>query len=104
MSNELDNNLEKEQQALDALVSKGVNAEFIEKVQNVIADKLVIEPSEAKLTASFKLDLDADSIDLVELIMEFEKEFEVQIPDEDAEKIETVQDAINFLHSYQEAQ
>jgi len=104
MSNELDNNLEKEQKALEALTAKGIGAEFIEKVQNVIADKLVIEPSEAKLSASFKLDLDADSIDLVELIMEFEREFEVQIPDEDAEKIETVQDAINFLHSYQEAQ
>jgi len=68
-----------------------------ERVTKIIADKLVIDASEVTAEADFKQDLGADSIDLVELIMEFEREFELSIPDEKAEEIQTVGDAIGFL-------
>ena len=67
------------------------------KVKEIIIDKLGIEESEITESASFTNDLGADSLDTVELIMEFEKEFNVSIPDEDAEKIGTVGDAISYL-------
>ena len=67
------------------------------KVKEIIVDKLGIEESELTDSASFTNDLGADSLDTVELIMEFEKEFNVSIPDEDAEKISTVGDAIVYL-------
>ncbi len=67
------------------------------KVKEIIIDKLGIEESEITNSASFTNDLGADSLDTVELIMEFEKEFNVSIPDEDAEKIGTVGDAISYL-------
>ena len=67
------------------------------KIKEIIIDKLGIEESEITDSASFTNDLGADSIDTVELIMEFEKEFNVSIPDEDAEKIATVGDAISYL-------
>jgi acyl carrier protein len=72
-----------------------------ERVKKIIAEKLVIEESEVVIEANFKKDLGADSIDLVELIMELEREFDLSIPDEEAEKIETVGDAVNFLESNQ---
>ena len=62
-----------------------------------IVDKLGIEESEITDSASFTNDLGADSLDTVELIMEFEKEFNVSIPDEEAEKIQTVGDAVTYL-------
>ncbi|MCH2022203.1 MAG: acyl carrier protein [Saprospiraceae bacterium] len=68
-----------------------------ERVTKIIADKLVIDASEVTSEANFKQDLGADSIDLVELIMEFEREFELSIPDEKAEEIQTVGNAIHFL-------
>lgn len=68
-----------------------------ERVTKIIADKLVIDASEVTPEANFKQDLGADSIDLVELIMEFEREFDLAIPDEKAEQIETVGNAIHFL-------
>jgi acyl carrier protein len=68
-----------------------------ERVTKIIADKLVIDASEVTAEANFKQDLGADSIDLVELIMEFEREFELSIPDEKAEEIQTVGNAIHFL-------
>jgi len=68
-----------------------------ERVTKIIADKLVIDASEVTAEANFKQDLGADSIDLVELIMEFEREFELSIPDEKAEEIQTVGNAIEFL-------
>ena len=68
-----------------------------EKVNNIIIDKLGIEESEITPEASFTGDLGADSLDTVELIMEFEREFDIAIPDEDAEKIQTVGDAIEYL-------
>ena len=67
------------------------------KIKEIIIDKLGIEESEITESASFTNDLGADSLDTVELIMEFEKEFNVSIPDDDAEKIGTVGDAISYL-------
>ena len=67
------------------------------KVISIIAYKLGAEETEVTPTASFKNDLGADSLDTIELIMEFEKEFNITIPDDAAEKISTVQDAIDFI-------
>ncbi|MCD8185828.1 MAG: acyl carrier protein [Rikenellaceae bacterium] len=67
------------------------------KVVEIVVDKLGVDAAEVVPTASFTNDLGADSLDTVELIMEFEKEFEISIPDEDAEKIDTVGDAINYI-------
>ena len=67
------------------------------KVKEIIIDKLGIEESEITDSASFTNDLGADSLDTVELIMEFEKEFNISIPDEDAEKIGTVGQAVSYL-------
>lgn len=68
-----------------------------EKVKEIIKNKLGVEDSAITPTASFTNDLGADSLDTVEMVMEFEKAFNIQIPDEDAEKIATVGDAINYL-------
>ena len=70
------------------------------KVKEIIIDKLGIEESEITDSASFTNDLGADSLDTVELIMEFEKEFNISIPDEDAEKIGTVGLAISYLKEH----
>lgn len=67
------------------------------KVKSIIVEKLGVDESDITDDASFTNDLGADSLDTVELIMEFEKEFDVTIPDEDAEKIATVGDAVNYL-------
>ena len=72
-------------------------ADIQAKVTEIIVDKLGVEEEDVKLDASFTNDLGADSLDTVEMIMEFEKEFDVTIPDEDAEKISTVGDAISYL-------
>ena len=69
------------------------------KVKAIIVDKLGVDESEVTTTASFTDDLGADSLDTVELIMEFEKEFDIQIPDDKAEKITTVGDAISFVET-----
>ena len=71
--------------------------EISAKVYAIIADKLGVEPSEITNEASFTNDLGADSLDTVELIMEFEKVFELQIPDEKAETIQTVGVAISYM-------
>ena len=68
------------------------------KVRSIIVEKLGVEESDVTRDASFTNDLGADSLDTVELIMEFEKEFDVTIPDEDAEKISTVGDAVDYLN------
>jgi len=67
------------------------------KVKAIIIDKLGVDANEATNEASFTNDLGADSLDTVELIMELEKEFDIQIPDDEAEKIATVGDAIKFV-------
>jgi acyl carrier protein len=69
------------------------------KVREIIINELGVEPEKVTLEASFVEDLGADSLDTVELIMEFEKEFDTTIPDEDAEKIGTVGDAIDYITS-----
>lgn len=69
------------------------------RVKKIIVDKLGVEESEVNPEASFTNDLGADSLDTVELIMEFEKEFDVSIPDDQAEKIQTVGQAIEFLEA-----
>lgn len=69
------------------------------KVTAIIVDKLGVDEVEVTPTANFTDDLGADSLDTVELIMEFEKEFDIQIPDDKAEKIATVGDAISFIES-----
>ena len=69
------------------------------KVKAIIVDKLGVDEAEVTTEASFTDDLGADSLDTVELIMEFEKEFDIQIPDDKAEKIATVGDAISFIES-----
>ena len=67
------------------------------KVKAIIVDKLGVDEAEVSPEASFTNDLGADSLDTVELIMEFEKEFDIQIPDDQAEAIVTVGDAISFI-------
>ena len=68
-----------------------------EKVKAIIVDKLGVDESEVTNEANFINDLGADSLDTVELIMEFEKEFNIQIPDDKAEAIATVGDAVSFI-------
>ncbi|MCH2081092.1 MAG: acyl carrier protein [Saprospiraceae bacterium] len=70
-----------------------------ESVKKIIIDKLGVEESEITPEASFTGDLGADSLDTVELIMEFEKEFEISIPDDEAENIQTVGQAIDYLEA-----
>lgn len=72
-----------------------------EKVREIIVDKLNCDASEVTREANFASDLGADSLDTVELIMDFEKEFGMSIPDEDAQKIKTVGDAISYIESKQ---
>lgn len=74
-------------------------ASIADRVAEIIIDKLGVEATEITAEASFTNDLGADSLDTVELIMEFEREFEVSIPDEKAEKIQTVGDAVKFLEN-----
>ncbi len=68
-----------------------------DRVSKIIVDKLGVDESEVTLEASFINDLGADSLDTVELIMEFEKEFDISIPDEEAENIQTVGQAVDYL-------
>lgn len=72
-------------------------AEIEAKVKAIIVDKLGVDENEVKNEASFANDLGADSLDTVELIMEFEKVFSISIPDDQAEKIATVGDAIKYI-------
>ena len=75
-------------------------SEVQQKVVEIIVDKLGVKESEVVPEASFTNHLGADSLDTVELIMEFEKAFDIQIPDEDAEKIATVGDAIKYIEEH----
>ncbi len=68
-----------------------------EKVNSIIVEQLGVDAGEVKPAASFTDDLGADSLDIVELVMAFEEEFGIEIPDEDAEKIGTVQDAVSYI-------
>lgn len=68
-----------------------------DRIVEMIVEKLGVEPEEVTPEASFIDDLGADSLDIVELIMDIEDEFELEIPDEDAERISTVQEAVNYI-------
>jgi len=71
-----------------------------DKVKKIIAEKLSVDLEEVVPEASFVDDLGADSLDLVELIMSMEEEFDIEIPDEEAEKLLTVKDAFNFINAH----
>ena len=75
-------------------------SEVAQRVKSIIVDKLGVEEAEVTETASFTNDLGADSLDTVELIMEFEKEFNISIPDDQAEKISTVGDAVSYVEQH----
>ena len=70
-----------------------------DRVKRIVCEQLGVGEEEVTLEASFIDDLGADSLDTVELVMAFEEEFEIEIPDEEAEKISTVQEAVNYINS-----
>ncbi len=72
----------------------------LEKVKNIIVEQLGVDAAEVTIQASFVDDLGADSLDTVELVMAFEEEFDLEIPDEDAEKITKVQDAVTYIDGH----
>jgi acyl carrier protein len=72
-----------------------------ERVRKIVVEQLGVKEEEVTLSASFVDDLGADSLDTVELVMALEEEFETEIPDEDAEKINKVQDAIDYINAHQ---
>ena len=74
-------------------------SEIADRVKAIIVDKLGVDEGQVTETAAFTTDLGADSLDTVDLIMEFEKEFGIKIPDEEAEKIQTVRDAISYIEN-----
>ena len=76
-----------------------MSASVEERVRNIICDQLAVEPEKVIATASFVDDLGADSLDIVELVMTMEEEFDLDIPDEDAEKIKTVGDVTKYITS-----
>ncbi len=74
-----------------------------ERVKQIIVEQLGVDEAEVTPSASFVDDLGADSLDTVELVMAFEEAFEIEIPDEDAEKIRTVQDAVTYIEEHAKA-
>ncbi|CAM3753619.1 acyl carrier protein [Alkalicoccus chagannorensis] len=71
-----------------------------ERIAKIVSERLGVDQSEVKLDATFKDDLGADSLDVVELVMELEDEFDLEISDEDAEKIGTVGDVVDYIESH----
>lgn len=76
-------------------------AEVLDRVKSIIVERLGVDEAEVTLEASFKDDLGADSLDVVELVMELEDEFDLEISDEDAEKITTVGEVVNYVQQAQ---
>ena len=76
-----------------------MSQEILEKVCSIVSEQLSVEAGEVKSDSNFQNDLGADSLDTVELIIALEEEFDAEIPDEEAEKISTVQDAISYIES-----
>ncbi len=70
------------------------------KVTEIVSEQLGVSPDQVKMETSFVNDLGADSLDTVELVMEFEDEFDINIPDEDAEKIQTVGEAVKYINEH----
>jgi acyl carrier protein len=77
--------------------------EILGKIQEITADRLGVDEGDVTPDASFREDLEADSLDLVELIMELEEQFGMEIPDEEAEKITTVEEAVDYVTEHQAA-
>jgi acyl carrier protein len=77
--------------------------EVLGKIQEITADRLGVDEGDVTPDASFREDLEADSLDLVELIMELEEQFGMEIPDEEAEKITTVEEAVDYVMEHQAA-
>jgi acyl carrier protein len=75
--------------------------EVFERIKEVLSERLSVEESDITEEANFQEDLDADSLDLVEMIMELEDQFGIKIPDEDAQKIQTVGQAVEYVTSHQ---
>jgi len=75
-------------------------SDVLERVKRIVVDRLGADEAEVTLEASFKEDLGADSLDVVELVMELEDEFDLEISDEDAEKITTVGEVVNYIQSH----
>ncbi|MFD1677246.1 acyl carrier protein [Alicyclobacillus fodiniaquatilis] len=75
--------------------------EVLDRVKKIIVDRLSVDEDKIKMDATFKDDLGADSLDIVELIMELEDEFDLEISDEDAEKISTVGDVVTYISEHQ---
>ena len=75
-------------------------SDVLERVTKIIVDRLGVDETEVVTSANFKEDLGADSLDVVELVMQLEDEFEMEISDEDAEKIATVGDAVSYIESH----
>lgn len=76
-------------------------ADVFERVKKIIVDRLDVDESKVTLEASFKDDLGADSLDIVELVMELEDEFDMEISDEDAEKISSVGEVVEYIKAHQ---
>ncbi|RAP76295.1 acyl carrier protein [Paenibacillus montanisoli] len=74
-------------------------SDVFDRVKRIVVDRLGVDESEVSLEASFKEDLGADSLDVVELVMELEDEFDMEISDEDAEKITSVGEVVNYISS-----
>ena len=81
-------------------VNKGYEMSTFEKVKKIVCDKLGVDESKVTETASFVNDLGADSLDVVEFVMEVEKEFNITIPDEEATKLTTVGDAVKYIEAH----
>lgn len=77
-----------------------MSTDTFERIRDIVAEELGLEKDTIKSESSFREDLDADSLDLVELIMAFEEEFDCEIADEDAQKIQTVGDAVAYLEAH----
>ena len=77
--------------------------EILTKIQEITSDRLGVDETDVTPDASFREDLEADSLDLVELIMELEEQFGMEIPDEEAEKITTVEEAVDYVQEHQTA-
>lgn len=76
-------------------------ADIFEKVKEIIVDKLGVDEAAVKMEASFIEDLGADSLDIVDLVMALEEEFGIDIPDEEAQNIKSVADAVNYIKNHQ---
>jgi acyl carrier protein len=84
----------------DSVVEEIRMAAVDEKVKQIIVEQLQVDEAEVTPSASFQEDLGADSLDVVELVMQFEEAFDMEIPDEDAEKIKTVKDATEYIEKH----